>query len=223
MSDIGTAMAGYNPDWRIVGWISVFAEVAQADRGSFSANRRQPTPEIPLTWDSPDCMDDGQRALSVDNGQVIEWKAKTPNQFKARANVVGEIVRVFPDRNSHNHFEIKIGPQPNDVLEVIYNKSFGTLRDTREGMKVQACGDYITSVAQSGPYPPSPSGAIIHWVHFNPREGGHPHGYLIIDGELFGDDVEMAKRRDSGRGGRHNFKFDWTQPLTAESVSVLFQ
>ena len=25
MSDIGTAMAGYNPDSRIVGWISVFA------------------------------------------------------------------------------------------------------------------------------------------------------------------------------------------------------
>jgi hypothetical protein len=151
---------------------------------------------------APECAGDNSRALPVDNAQVLTWKARTPNQFKARAFVRGPIVRVFPDRNDHNHFEIKIGPSEKDVLEVIYNNAFGDLRDTREGMSVEACGDYITSIAQSGPYPPSPSGAIIHWVHFNPREGGHPHGFLVIDGELFGDDIEKAGRRDDRRGGK---------------------
>ena len=181
---------------------------ALADRNS---DRRQPEVVNPVGINAPDCVGDDNRKLGIDNGQVLTWKAKTPNQFKARALVQGEIVRVFPDHNGHNHFEIKIGPNPKDVLEVIYNHAFGELRDTRVGMTVQACGDYITSVAQSGPYPASPSGAIIHWVHFNPREGGHPHGFLVIDGELFGDDVENAERRDNrdgrgnGRGGRHGF------------------
>jgi hypothetical protein len=197
--------------------------VAQADRGSWETNRRQPAPSNPLTWESPDCLGDDRTPLNVDNGQVLQWKVNTPNQFKARANVLGEVVRVFEDRPSHNHFEIKIGPKSSDVLEVIYNKSFGTLREPQEGMKVQACGDYITSFARAGQYPASPSGAIIHWVHFNPREEGHPHGYLIIEGELFGDDVEMARRRDSRRSGRQNFKFDWTQPLTSQAASLLFQ
>jgi len=196
---------------------------ARADRGEWERNRRQPAPVNVATWDAPDCIGDEREPLDVDNNQVLNWKTNTPNQFKARANVLGEVVRIFADRSSHNHFEIKIGPKNTDVLEVIYNKSFGTLRDPQEGMKVQACGDYITSFEKAGPYPASPSGAIIHWVHFNPREGGHPHGFLIIDGELFGDDVEMARRRDSRRGGRHDFQFDWTQPLSPQSVSVLFQ
>ena len=38
MSDIGTAMAGYNPDSRIVGWISVF--VARLGRPLFFGTER---------------------------------------------------------------------------------------------------------------------------------------------------------------------------------------
>jgi hypothetical protein len=200
-----------------------FVSAAESERGEWDLSRRQPAPEAPLAWDAPDCMDDDRRPLDVDNNQVIQWKAKTPNQFKARANVQGEVIRLFADRNSHDHFEIKIGPNPKDVLEVIYNKSFGELRDVNVGMKVQACGDYITSIAPSGPYPASPSGAIIHWVHFNPREGGHPHGYLIIEGELFGDDIEMANRRDSRRGGRHGFQTDWSQLATGSMFPLFAQ
>gem|GEM_PF-567094 len=206
----------------VLGGLSLLSS-AQADRGY---ERRQPEPVQPVGVEAPDCHDDNRRSLQVDNGQVVTWKAKTPNQFKARAYVQGEVVRLFPERNSHDHFEIQIGPNPKDVLEVIYNKSFGDLRDVRPGMTVAACGDYITSTAQSGPYPASPSGAIIHWVHFNPREGGHPHGFLIIDGELFGDDVEMAERRDSrggGRrgGGRHDFTtLDAWQGLASQMLSA---
>jgi hypothetical protein len=203
----GFVSAGFATALLVIGAVAS-PQLALADR---SSDRRQPEAVNPVGIDAPDCVGEDQKRLSVDNGQVLTWKAKTPNQFKARALVQGEIVRVFPDRNDHNHFEIKIGPNAKDVLEVIYNHAFGDLRDTRVGMTVQACGDYITSIAQSGPYPASPSGAIIHWVHFNPREGAHPHGFVIIDGELFGDDVGKAGRRDSrdgrgnGRSGRHGF------------------
>ena len=37
---------------------------------------------------------------------------------------------------------------------------------------------HITSTAQSGPYPASPDGAILHWVHMNPQSKGHPPGLL---------------------------------------------
>ena len=59
-------------------------------------------------------------------------------------------------------------------------------------MSIEACGDYITSTAQSGPYPPSPDGAILHWVHMNPAGRGHDAGFLAINGTLYGQDAANA-------------------------------
>lgn len=138
------------------------------------------------------------RPLAVNNQQVLHWKRTTPNQFKERANVQGRVVRIFPDRNGHDHFEIQIGSQRGDVIELVYNQDFGILPDRiMPGMEVQACGDYITSTAQSGPYPPSPSGAIVHWLHVNPRGNGHEHGFLMIQGTVFG--LYENPARDGGK------------------------
>jgi hypothetical protein len=154
----------------------------------------------------PDCEgEDGN--LGVDNARVVDWKSSTPNQFHARANVSGPITRLFEDRNNHLHFEIALGDGRGEVLEVVYNLSFGRIPPLSKGMNVQACGDYITSIAQSGPYPPSPSGAIIHWVHHNPRNSGHPHGFVVVENSLYGFDwgVVNGGRPKSGRGRRHDF------------------
>ncbi len=148
----------------------------------------------------PECMD-GARALPIDNAQVLEWKTTTPNQYLGRARVKGHVVRIFPDRNGHDHFEIKIGPNANDTLEVVYNESFGALPGIQVGTEVEACGDYITSIAETE-YPISPSGAIIHWVHGNPRNKGHAHGYLIIGGKLYGFNYRNAGRSGDDRQGR---------------------
>jgi hypothetical protein len=78
-----------------------------------------------------------------------------------------------------------LGPAPDDTIELVYNDSFGELPELRLGMDVEACGDYITSYAPSGPYPASPDGALVHWVHHNPH-GSHPDGYVVIDGKVFG-------------------------------------
>ena len=133
----------------------------------------------------PPCMDHGQQ-LAVNNQQVLTWKTTTANQFLARAYVEGTVTRVTLDRQTHYQFEIQIGPQATDVLEVIYDKAFGSYPVATPGMDVQACGDYITSTEQAGSYPPSPSGAIIHWVHQNTRGGGHDNGFMVMSGALIG-------------------------------------
>jgi hypothetical protein len=113
---------------------------------------------------------------------------------------------ILPDRNGHAHFVIQIGKRADDTIEVIYNEDFGKMPTPKVGATVQACGDYITSTAQSGPYPASPEGAIIHWVHMNPRGKGHDAGFTIVDGVLYGMDAEHAgpRRTEQPRRKKRN-------------------
>jgi hypothetical protein len=160
----------------------------------FRARQRLGRPTAPPL---PDCYD-GPRQLPIDNQAVIQWKSTTANQTLKRARVGGVIGRLFPNKTNHNHFELKIGPNPEDVIEVVYNFAFGPLPPLHLGQRVEACGDYITSIAPAGHYPASPSGAIIHWVHRNPKRpplrlhnrnddmDTNEHGYVIIEGQLFG-------------------------------------
>jgi hypothetical protein len=159
---------------------------------------------------APSCPAYG-RDLAINNAQVLHWKRTTPNQFRERANISGKVVQVFPDRTGHDHFVIQIGRQADDTIEVIYNQDFGAMPEPRIGASVQACGDYITATARSGPYPPSPVGAIIHWVHMNPRGRGHDPGFVLMDGVLYGMQADTAgprdrepprRRRGGGGGGR---------------------
>ena len=125
------------------------------------------------------CLDHG-KSLDIINAQVIKWKSSTSNAFLARARIEGVVDQTFPDHNGHRHFSLKIGPNPTDHIEVIYNLSFGNIPVPTIGMQAEACGDYITSIAQTGAYPPSPDGGIIHWVHRSPH--GHEPGYVILNG-----------------------------------------
>ena len=125
------------------------------------------------------CLDHG-KPLEIINEQVIKWKSSTSNAFLARARIQGTVDQVFPDHAGHRHFSLKIGPNPTDHIEVIYNLSFGNMPVATIGMSSEACGDYITSIAQTGSYPPSPDGGIIHWVHRSPH--GHEPGYVILNG-----------------------------------------
>lgn len=134
---------------------------------------------------SPTCLSNTGQQLQVDNAQVLNWKASSKNNFHSRARVLGVVGKVYADKTKHDHFQIKIGDQPQDTIEIIYNSKFGPLPDLQAGMTIEACGDYITSNKQSGNYPSSPDGAIIHWVHRSPNPH-HPSGYLITNGVLCG-------------------------------------
>ena len=140
---------------------------------------------VALADQAPDCLGNNGQSISVNDGQVLQWETTTPNQYLARAHVTGNVVELYPDQNGHNHFAIQIGPNSSDRLEVVYNQDFGTVPNPAVGDSVEACGDYITSTAQAGPYPPSPCSAIIHWVHAS-DSAKHPSGYLMINGTVYG-------------------------------------
>lgn len=141
----------------------------------------------------PDCHGPAG-LLQIDNARVLSWKTERPNQYKERARIEGSFVSLTLDRTSHYQFVIQIGPRESDTIEVVYNKEFGPVPPVYPGMKVEACGDFINAFAQAGAYPPSPAGAIIHWVHMNPRNQGHAHGYLVMDGVLVGFETPASPR-----------------------------
>ena len=138
------------------------------------------------TANAIDCLDTNGAVLPIDDGRAINWKLSTANQFTARGHVSGIIQALYPNINGHDHFELKIGPNAKDTIEVIYNKGFGPLGNLQTGMTVEACGDYKTSNAPANGYEASPDGAIIHWVHAANNPQNHPGGFLIINGVILG-------------------------------------
>lgn len=145
----------------------------------------------------PSCVDFDRRPLEVNNGEVLQWKEKTPNQYKDRALIVGSLVSVILDRKSHLHLEMDLTPEEgsddrDDHIEIVYNKEFGRVDRLEKGLEIVACGDYITSTEQSGPFKPSPLGAIVHWVHASNNTQKHAHGFLMIDGKLFGHEQSVS-------------------------------
>lgn len=143
--------------------------------------------------DVPPCMDQNLNAMPINNEIVLKWKESTPNNFVRRAHIKGIVIPndAVSDRNSHSHFVIAIlGTTQSGPIEVVYSDQFGLLPAIHEGMQVEACGDYITSTGRGGPdneFPPSPVGAIIHWLHksWQPLDR-HPSGFLAIDGVVYG-------------------------------------
>lgn len=154
-----------------------------------SAHAYLPDAKMPACLDGPD-------AMKIDNERVLRFKTTTRNQYLDRGFVKGRVTEAPNVQRGHDHFTISIGPGPKDTLEIIYNREFGAMPNIRVGDEAVVCGDYITSIAQSGHYPPSPEGAIVHWVHFNPgsREGSarHAHGFIMVGANLIGFDEAPA-------------------------------
>lgn len=139
----------------------------------------------------PACLD-GPDEMRIDNQRVLDMKRTTKNQYLDRAFVEGRVARMFNDQTGHDHFSIAIGPGQQDTIEIVYNQEFGSSPNFQIGDPIVVCGDYITANAKAGGYKPSPDGAIIHWVHFNPgtRSGSerHEHGFIMFGADLVGFD-----------------------------------
>ena len=136
----------------------------------------------------PPCMV-GNKQLLINNAQVSRWKTTTKNQYVGRGHVRGRLSKIYPMKNNHAHFQIEFDGGVDDTLEVVYSLDFGKLPRLAIGMEIEACGDYITSIARTPEYPASPDGAIIHWIHASDNPKRHPHGYVAIDGRVFGGAV----------------------------------
>ena len=157
----------------------------------------------------PVCNDEHAKPLSVNNAQVLQLKT-VRNARPVRSFVSGKVTRVFKTLcgnkgTCHDHFEIQIGSNSNDVLEVVYSQDFGALSIVQVGTDVQTCGDFINTSAQGpGRGPTSPSGAIIHWVHKSVCMD-HESGYVALDGKVFGfGDDRKARPCPAGVPTRDN-------------------
>ena len=144
---------------------------------------------------TPSCLAGGQELL-VNNEAVLNWKTNTKNQYRNRGHIKGTLVKHLPDHSGHHHYEVQIGSNQNDLIEVIYNEQFGPVPAANAGAEFEACGDYITSNAPAGHFPASPDGAIVHWVHQSPNPKSHDSGYLIVNGVVCG-------QNSSGAGPKH--------------------
>lgn len=132
------------------------------------------------------CMSHGQ-VLPLMNTQALQWKTTQRSGYHSRVLISGTVDQVFPDQTGHHHFSVKIGPNPNDHIEVIFNEGFGSMPDVRVGDSAEACGDYIVATSSNGGYPPSPDGALVHWVHKSPNPSQHDDGFVILNGTMYGN------------------------------------
>ena len=156
------------------------------------ADRRNQGNETPTQV--PTCLGVHDEKLDLNPADVMEWKHSSKNQYHNRGHLKGNITKLYDSKNGHRHFEITFNDdRTQDTIEIIYNEDFGQLPQLELGESVEACGDYITSTAPSGPYPASPNGAILHWVHNNPSGKGHPPGYLVISNVLYGYNMSGVK------------------------------
>jgi hypothetical protein len=128
----------------------------------------------------PECLTFEQKPMALDNLRVLDLKRNTRNQHKDRGYVEGTVSRMFGRKGDHLHFEVLIGNDHRDGIEIVYNRDFGNPR-VEPGDHVIACGDYITSYAKAGGYEASPSKALIHWVHENERGTAHPDGFIVVN------------------------------------------
>ena len=139
---------------------------------------------------TPACKSNGQD-LPVMNEQVLQWRASQPSGYRTRALISGTVDSVFPDATGHRHFSLKVGAGPTDHIEVIYNEAFGAMPQPQVGDTASACGDFIVATGTNNGYPPSPDGALIHWVHAS-NSASHDSGYVVLDGNLYGNSSSGA-------------------------------
>lgn len=138
------------------------------------------------------CLSFGKDPIQMNAEQVLLWKTTTKNGFKERGYVKGKVTDLYArSRNSrggsHTRFAIDIDDAPGGDIEMVFNDEFGPLPNIQIGTMVTACGVYITANERSNL--PSPNGAIIHWLHYNPgdRDGGvHPDGFVIYQNRAYG-------------------------------------
>lgn len=137
---------------------------------------------------APACLDN-KKPMTYNHEKLLNLRESMPKKFTARAYVRGKIVRVMEDRQNHIHFEVDFDGDfqtSDDRLEVIYNRKFGPVPDFRSGESLIACGDFVID-----PY--SPTKAVVHWLHINPHQKGHDHGFLIINGILTGQEASLKR------------------------------
>ena len=89
--------------------------------------------------------------------------------------ISGVITQILPeDHNGLPHQKYTLTVAGNIKLLIVSNLDFGRVPLTL-GTTISVCGEF-KNIGQG----------MIHWTHFDPH-GGHPDGFTIVDGQLYGD------------------------------------
>lgn len=129
----------------------------------------------------PVCMDKKER-MDFNESQLLTWREFMDNKFIARGFIKGSVVGLIEDRQKHVHLEVDLDENINtndDRIEVIYNSKYGELPPTQVGDEVVACGDFVVDKYSNFQ-------AVLHWLHTSPKPKTHEHGYLAINGVVYG-------------------------------------
>lgn len=105
--------------------------------------------------------------------QVMHSKANRPQVF-----VKGTVIKMLPeDKVGLPHQKYIMSAFSGIKLQVVSNLDFGRI-PVVVGSVVEVCGEYLNA-----------EGGMVHWTHFDPH-GGHPDGYTLLNGKLYGDTQE---------------------------------
>ncbi len=121
----------------------------------------------------PDCKDLRGSVLpnTVDQLKIV----MKSNANRPQVMVTGVVSQILPEDHNglpHQKYTLTVGGQIK--LMIVSNLDFGRV-PLVAGSTISVCGEY-KNVGQG----------MIHWTHFDPH-GGHPDGFTIVNGALYGD------------------------------------
>lgn len=130
----------------------------------------------------PACKDRNGNELTGSFAEVVKIMNSRAN--RPQILVKGVVEKLLPeDRGSTPHQKYMITVSDRQVsdlkFQIVSNLEFGRVPAV-VGSEVLVCGEYLR--VGSG---------MVHWTHFDPH-GGHPDGFTILKGRLYGD-VELSR------------------------------
>jgi hypothetical protein len=131
---------------------------------------------------TPDCVKSGD-TLSINNTEILKLKVTTEDGTPAGAYVEGTYMKKYASSDFGRHFQMKIGPQTQDTIEVYYSDD-AKLPSLRSGDHLVVCGRYATN--RNGFYgnPKSPDGAYINQTSTAWSEYAED-GFILVNGRLY--------------------------------------
>jgi hypothetical protein len=148
------------------------------------------------------CAQRSGEQIGVNNEQVLQWKNRSATEFiRSRAHVTGSVVKVLPSdkginlekdtdkfHKKHQRFQVQIGPEKTDTIEIFYNGRFTPRPALKKGDKIEACGEFAADSSANAKTP----FAVLYWTHAA-KVYPHTEGYLNSQGKTFGRQVVAEK------------------------------
>jgi hypothetical protein len=120
----------------------------------------------------PTCKDRNGNALTGSVEQLKQVMNSRANRPQILVNgIIEKILIEDVVGNPHQKYILNVSGYK---LQIVSNLEFGRI-PVALGSKIQVCGEYLRVGA-----------GMVHWTHFDPH-GGHPDGFSILDGKLYGD------------------------------------